>query len=79
MNRRGIGFGFCAIAAFLFSVRYVTGALYSISGIGTSSSYGPGTFQDLWLNSTGTLPLILSIISLIISVVYLVGAETENK
>ncbi len=74
MNRRGAGVSFCIIATFLFSVRYITAAIYG-SGISTLSSE---LFNNM-LIYVGNTPVILSIISLAVNLIYLVKAEKGNN
>ncbi len=37
MSRRGVGFGFCAVAAFLFATRYLSAAIFGSNRTGWSS------------------------------------------
>ena len=74
MNKRGAGVSFCFIAAFLFSVRYISAAIFG-SGI---SSWSSELFNNM-LNYIGDTPLILSVISLVTGIVYLVLAEKEKN
>ena len=73
MNRRAAGVAFCAIAAFLFAVRYVVAAIFG-SGV---TSWGRELFGSL-LTYTGNALTILSVIALVIGVVYLVVAEVQD-
>jgi len=73
MNKRGAGVSFCFIAAFLFSVRYISAAIFG-SGV---SSWNRGLFNSM-LRYTGNTLVVLSIISLGAGIVYLVMAEKEK-
>lgn len=74
MNRRGTGTIFCIIAAILFLGRYITAAIFGSN----VSSWDKELFSNL-LDYTGTPLLILSLISLLIGIVYLVWAEISEK
>ena len=73
MSRRGAGVSFCFIAAFLFSIRYISAAIFG-SGV---SSWNRGLFNAM-LAYTGNTLIILSIISLGVGTAYLVLAEKEK-
>lgn len=74
MNRRGTGAIFCLIAALLFAARYITAAIFMSGGSSWDSSlFSAGLeYQGLGL-------MILSIISLIVGISYLVWAEIKDK
>jgi len=72
MNKRGAGVSFCFIAAFLFSVKYISAAIFG-SGV---SSWSHELFHHM-LDYVGNAPVILSVISLGIGIIYLVMAEKE--
>lgn len=74
MSRRGTGAIFCLIAALLFAARYITAAIF-MSG---SSSWDSLLFSAA-LEYQGLGLLILSIISLIVGISYLVWAEIKDK
>jgi len=74
MNRRGTGTIFCCISAFLFSTKYVCAAIFGSS----VSSWDRSLFLSL-LDFVGNTLLILSVLSLIVGIVYLVWAEKELK
>ncbi len=78
MGRRITGLVFIAIAAFLFSVRYLAAAIYG-AGVTVNNQLSGETFK-LSLSHIGEPVRILSIISLVIGVIYLAWAELkENK
>lgn len=70
MNRRGAGVSFCFIASFLFSVRYISAAIFG-SGV---SSWDRVLFNAM-LECIGNTLLILSVISLVVGIIYLIMAE----
>jgi len=70
MGRRAAGVGFCFIAAFLYSVRYITAAIFG-SGV---SSWNAELF-DAMLQYVGNSLTTLSIVALAVGIVYLVLAE----
>jgi len=73
MNKRGAGVSFCFIAAFLFSVRYISAAIIFGSGV---SSWNQRLFNAL-LEYIGSTLVVLSVISLGVGVTYLLMAEKE--
>lgn len=73
MNKRGAGVSFCFIAAFLFSVRYISAAIFG-SGI---SSWSSELFNNM-LTYIGNTLVVLSVISLGVGIIYLVKAEKEK-
>lgn len=77
MTRRAAGTVFLTIAVFLFSIRYIAAAIYG-SGASLNNEYSREAFQQ-FLSYVGSLPLILSIISLIIGIIFMVWAEFENR
>lgn len=74
MNKRAAGISLIAIAAFLYSVRYISAAIWG-SGTNTWNS----DLFDTFLNSVGQAPLYLSWISLAAGILYLYHAEAEEK
>lgn len=74
MNKRGTGVAFIAIAALLFISRYIAAAIFG-SGV---ASWNEDLFAAM-LGYVGTPLLILSIISLIFGIGYLVWAEISKK
>lgn len=73
MSRRGAGVAFCAIAAFLFGVRYLAAAIFG-SGV---RGWNADLF-DAMLQYVGAVPLVLSLVSLVAGLFYLVWAELER-
>ena len=69
MNKRGAGVVFCLIAALLFSARYITAAIFMNN---VSELFASG------LRYQGNALLVLSVISLLAGVAYLVWAEIEE-
>lgn len=70
MNRRATGMIFISIGAFLYGIRYICAAIFG-SNI---SSWDESLFQ-MMLNSVGNGPLILSVLSVIVGVFYLIISE----
>jgi hypothetical protein len=73
MNRRGAGVVFCFIAAFLIVAKFISAAIFG-SNI---STWGEDLFSAM-LQYTGPTLVVLSIISLLIGIVYLILAEREK-
>ncbi|MDD2251917.1 MAG: hypothetical protein PHQ10_03005 [Dehalococcoidales bacterium] len=73
MGRRAAGVGLCFIAAFLYSARYITAAIFG-SGV---SSWSAELF-DTMLQYVGNSLTTLSIIALAAGIVYLVLAEIRK-
>lgn len=73
MSKRGTGVAFIAIAAFLFSVKYISAAIFG-SGI---SAWNEDLFNEL-LSYIGSPLIIASLISLIIGIVYIAWGEYEE-
>jgi hypothetical protein len=73
MGRRSTGLGFCGIAAFLYATRYITAAIFG-SGV---SSWNSDLFHAL-LQYVGNSLTILSVISLIVGISYLVMGEIRK-
>ena len=74
MNKRGVGALFCLMAVLLFSARYIAAAIF-MSGV---SSWDSDLF-NVGLDYVGPSLLILSIISLIVGIIYLVCAEASER
>lgn len=74
MNKRAAGISLIAIAAFLYSVRYIGAVIW---GAGTTS-WSSDLFANL-INNTSVAPLYFSWIALAAGIVYLYQAETEEK
>lgn len=74
MSKRGVGFGFCAVAAFLFATRYLTAAVYGSNMQGWSSEN-----YNALLEYVGPLPWLLAGVALVIGVAYLAWAEAEQR
>lgn len=73
MGRRTVGLGFCGIAAFLFAARYVSAAIY-----GSNVASGGARFS-FFLESVGSGLVVLSIVSLVVGIIYLVWGEIGNS
>jgi len=73
MGRRAAGVGFCFIAAFLYSVRYISAAIFG-SGV---ASWNTELFNAM-LQYVGNSLTVLSAISLAVGVVYLALAEISK-
>ncbi|MDW7671503.1 MAG: hypothetical protein SCK57_07395 [Bacillota bacterium] len=73
MSRRSAGVSFCFIAAFLFSMRYISAAIFG-SGV---SSWNSWLFSAM-LDYTGYTLVVLSLVSLGVGIAYLVLAENEK-
>lgn len=74
MNKRGAGVAFCAIAALLYIARYITAAIFG-SGV---SSWDADLFNAM-LKYIGPGLLIMSIISLVVGVIYLILAAKAKE
>ena len=74
MNKRGTGVAFCFIATMLFASRYIAAAIFG-SGV---TSWEKSLFNGM-LEYVGSPLLILSAISLIAGIGYLVWAEKEKE
>jgi len=75
MNRRGTGVIFCLMAALLFCTRYVSAAIFGSGVVSWSSEL----FSQM-LSYVGIGLPIMSVISLLIGIFYLIWAEkTEHK
>ena len=74
MNRRITGAIFCLIAGLLFAARYIAAAVF----MSNVSSWDSDLFAA-GLEHQGPALLILSIISLIAGIIYLVWAEMEDR
>lgn len=68
---------FISISSVLFSIRYITAAIYG-SGIRLNNQIGNESFER-FLTYVGDVPLTLSIIALILGIIYIVWAELEKK
>lgn len=73
INRRFAGVAFCFIAAFLFSMRYITAAIF-----GSNVSSWDSELFAVMLKYTGNSLTIASVIALIVGIIYLILAETEK-
>ena len=74
MNRRGVGAIFCLISAILFSARYMTAAMFMSGVVSWDESLFAGGLEYV-----GSPLLVLSIISLIVGIVYLLWEEFAKK
>lgn len=72
MNRRGAGMMFISISALLFSVKYISAAIYGSGSI----SWDEDLFQAL-LSYSGSSLHFLSMVSLVIGFLYIGWAEIE--
>jgi hypothetical protein len=75
LSRRTTGAAFCAIAAFLFGLRYVVAAQL-FDGM-NPGAIDPSTL-DQFLDYAGTPLLTGSVVALVVGIVYLVWAELED-
>ncbi|MBD8036679.1 hypothetical protein H9635_07990 [Solibacillus sp. A46] len=73
MNKRGTGVAFIAIAAFLFSAKYISAAIFG-SGV---LSWNEELFNAM-LTNVGSPLNVGSIIALIIGIAYLAWGEYEE-
>lgn len=71
MDYRKTGAAFLAFSTILFCTRYITAAIYGSN----STSWNAELFQNFVSYTGGDTLLILSIISLIIGIIYLLLAE----
>jgi len=73
MSKRGTGVAFIAIAAFLFSAKYISAAIFG-SGV---LSWNKELFNAM-LSNVGSPLSICSIVALIIGVAYITWGEYEE-
>jgi ABC-type Fe3+ transport system permease subunit len=73
INRRFAGVAFCFIAAFLFSMKYISAAIFGSN----VSSWSSDLFSQM-LKYIGSNLTIASVTALIVGIIYLVLAETEK-
>lgn len=73
MNKRGTGVAFIAIAAFLFSAKYISAAIFG-SGL---ASYNEELFNAM-LSYIGNPLSICSIIALLLGLAYIAWGEYEE-
>ena len=76
MKKRTTGVAFVFIAALLFISRYISTAIWCA---GASTNGWDYSLFDSLLNCIGTPLLTCSIISLIVGIVYLIGAEKAKE
>ena len=76
MSRRTVGFGFCAIAAFFFGLRYLIAALLFV-GI-HPSDVNTNTLND-FLTYTGDDLIRASSLALLVGIAFLVWAEIDAR
>ncbi len=74
MNKRGVGVIFCLISAILFSSRYIAAAIF----MSRTQTWSMELFYA-GLEYVGYPLLIVSIISLITGIIYLVLGEINQK
>lgn len=70
MQRRTVGMMFICIAAFLYGVRYIAAAIFGSN----VSSWSSPLFKEM-LNYVGKGPVIFSVLSLIVGILYLIVSE----
>jgi hypothetical protein len=70
VSRRGVGFGFCAVAAFLFAARFVCAAIFGSA----VTSWDAEGFQAMY-RYVGSGLTTAALISLVVGIVYLVAGE----
>ncbi|UVI29369.1 hypothetical protein [Paenibacillus spongiae] len=70
MHKRTAGIVFIAIAAFLYGIRYLSAAIFGSN----VSSWDADLFRQM-LAYVGKGPLVLSVLSLLIGILYLLFAE----
>lgn len=73
MNKRGAGVSFCFMAVILFLSRYF------IAGVGNFADAPLYIALNGKLGETNTLLLVLSVISLLIGIIYLVLGEVDKN
>ena len=73
MNKRGTGVAFIAIAAFLFSAKYISAAIFGLS----VASWDEDLFNAM-LSYIGNPLSICSIIALLLGLVYIAWGEYEE-
>ncbi len=73
MTRRGVGLGFCGIAAFLFASRYVCAAIF---GTGVKS-WDSSLFSAMY-SYVGSDLTTAAVIALVAGVGYLIWAEVPT-
>ncbi len=76
MSRRGLGFGFCAIAAFLYAINYLAAVLF-MPNI-TAWRNPPGRLGTAYV-AVGDQPLTIAIVALIIGLVLIACAEIGER
>ncbi len=70
MTRRAVGFGFCAIAAFLFSSRYFCAAIWGSS----VTSWSGDLFHAIY-GYVGPGLSIAAVASLVVGIAYIIWGE----
>lgn len=73
MNRRSMGFAFIAIAAFLYTARFIAAAIY----MSNMTSHGGDWFQS-GMSYVGQGLHLWALTALVIGVVYLVLSERSD-
>lgn len=73
MTRRGVGFGFCAIAAFLFATRFVRAAIFG-SGV---KSWDADLFRTMYQYVGSGLTTVAEV-ALIVGILYIVAGELTD-
>jgi len=74
MTRRSMGFGFCAIAAFLFASRYLCAAVFG-SGV---RSWSSGLFRAMY-GYVGPGLSIAASVALVAGVGYIIWGELTDR
>lgn len=72
MNRRAAGIVFLLIAAFMYTLRYMSAVI-----VAQKLNVWPGHFEEA-LNLVGSGPLYISIAAAIVGIIYLVAAEKRT-
>ena len=73
-NKRGTGAIFCLTAGILFSARYIAAAVF-MSGVTRRNA----ELFKVGLEYVGSPMLILSIISMVVGIAYLIAGELEDR
>lgn len=73
INRRFAGVVFCFISAFLFSMRYISAAIF-----GSNVSSWSSELFNIMFKSIGNELTTASVIALIAGIIYLILAEIEK-
>jgi hypothetical protein len=74
MTRRGVGFGFCAVAAFLYASRFVCAAIFG----GHVTSWDGDLFRAMY-GYVGSDLTIAAVVSLVVGIAYLIWGESGGR